>query len=533
VNSESELACAGYVVAGKYRLDEVIGSGGMGSVWSATHVALGHRLAMKLISREFVKSTEALRRFDAEAKAAARLQSRHVVQVFDTGTLQDGTPYIAMELLAGQNLHQRVHHHGPLSVADAVSVVTQCGRALARAHSMSIVHRDIKPDNIFLAQMPDEDGIVVKILDFGVAKILHEDGSPGNQGSTRTGVLLGTPLYMSPEQARGLKSIDHRTDLYSMGLVTYTMLTGNLAFSGESFGDLLLKICTEPLPSLSASAPWLPTAFEMWFQRACARDPAARFQTAEDFADAFRAAAGAATEAALPSPAMSGPMPGDPSSLSVAPAAPAAPAAPSAWPGGPPPAIGPMHVAPRLSGTDATAPRPQLSSQGAFAPTAQAPAFPGIAPGLAAAPANAAGSPAHLAGQPPSFVANVSVSSMAQPPRRGSAVVLVSVGVGVTMAAIGASIVVLAMHGRSAPASGAPAAGATLSATATAMATVSAPATATAAEPVTATPPAASSVVLAPHPPPTAATVWTGRTHPTSSPPPPAFPPAKPIDLGY
>ncbi len=158
-------------------------------------------------------------------------------------------------------------------------------KALSRAHAAGIIHRDIKPDNIFLAQSSDDEGYLVKILDFGVAKMGSAEATrQGSQGATRTGAVLGTPLYMSPEQARGLKTIDHRTDLYSLGLVAYTMFTGNLAFSSESFGDLLLQICTAPLPQLCAGAPWLPPTMEAWFARACAREPQDRYASAQEFA---------------------------------------------------------------------------------------------------------------------------------------------------------------------------------------------------------------------------------------------------------
>jgi eukaryotic-like serine/threonine-protein kinase len=300
----SALVAPGAIVAGKYRLDAVIGEGGMGAVWAATHTGLGQAVAIKFISKEFITSSEALRRFDSEAKAAAQLRSRHVVQVFDNGTLEDGTPYIAMELLRGENVHARVHRAGPVPVNEAIEILSQCCKALSRAHAAGIVHRDIKPDNIFLTQT-DEEGILVKVLDFGIAKFAS---SPSDHSSTRTGAVLGTPLYMSPEQARGLKTIDYRTDIYSLGLVAYTMLTGNLAFSSESFGDLLVQICTAPLPSLCANAPWLPAAMELWFQRACARDPASRFASAQELADALRAAAGVGRASALPESAVQ-PMP--------------------------------------------------------------------------------------------------------------------------------------------------------------------------------------------------------------------------------
>jgi len=288
-NRTSRLAFPGAVLAGKYRIEGAIGYGGMGSVWKATHTGLGEPVAIKLVAAEFVRSEEALRRFDTEAKAAAKIASRHVPHVFDNGLLEDGTPYLVMELLQGQTLFARIHREGPMQLPEAIGILDQCGRALTRAHSLGIVHRDIKPDNIFLAQSVDEDlGYIVKVLDFGIAKLVDA----GDVSSTRTGAILGTPTFMSPEQARGIRSIDARTDLYSLGLVAFTMLTGNLAFKGETLGDLLLQICVEPLPDLCAAAPWLPPLMDSWFKKACARNPNDRFSTAREFVEGMRIAAG-------------------------------------------------------------------------------------------------------------------------------------------------------------------------------------------------------------------------------------------------
>jgi serine/threonine protein kinase len=288
--STSPLAFPGAILAGRYRLEEIVGHGGMGAVWRATHTGLGEPVAVKLVSAHFVRSTEALRRFDTEAKSAARLRSRHVPQVFDNGVLDDGTPFLVMELLHGESLAARVNRLGPTPLPETVSILEQCCRALSRAHSLGITHRDIKPENVYLAQSVDDDSYIVKVLDFGIAKVtssLTDDG----RSSTRTGTLLGTPLYMSPEQARGLRSIDFRTDLYSLGLVTFTMLTGRLPFSGETLGELLLQICVEPLPSLRAITPWLPPSVDQWFQKACARLPEDRYGSAQALVEALRVAA--------------------------------------------------------------------------------------------------------------------------------------------------------------------------------------------------------------------------------------------------
>jgi serine/threonine-protein kinase len=305
----SSMVPPGTVLAGKYRIDALIGKGGMGSVWSAVHLGLGQRVAVKLISRRYAASREARHRFDLEAKAVAQLRSRHVVQVYDNGETGDGTPFIVMEYLDGESLDRCLQRMGRIPLSEAVRIVTQVGRALSRAHGLGIIHRDLKPENIFLARSQDEDETVAKVLDFGIAKIKNPE--TGDSG-TRTGAVLGTPLFMSPEQARGLKTVDHRTDVYSLGMVVYTMVTGQTAFSGESFGDILLAICTKPLPPVRELAPWLPPAFDGWLARACAREPGDRYRSIDELVDALCSVAGLKT---LPlsreqaSSAMSAPLP--------------------------------------------------------------------------------------------------------------------------------------------------------------------------------------------------------------------------------
>jgi tRNA A-37 threonylcarbamoyl transferase component Bud32 len=258
---------SGVVLADKYRLEEEIGRGSMGTVYRAVHVTLGQRVAIKLISSEHSQSAEARARFSVEAKAAAKLRSRHVVQVIDDGETPEGNPYIVLEYLEGETLEERLERERDVPLADAVRIVTHVGRALARAHAEGIVHRDLKPANIFLVRSEDEDaGWVAKVLDFGIAKL-----EQGEKGTTQAGTVLGTPLFMSPEQVRGASSVDHRADLYSLGMCLFHMLTGEYAHYSANYSDILVSVCTRPLPKLREKAPWLPEAVEQWFQRACAR----------------------------------------------------------------------------------------------------------------------------------------------------------------------------------------------------------------------------------------------------------------------
>jgi eukaryotic-like serine/threonine-protein kinase len=282
----------GVVIAGKYRLEEEIGRGSMGTVYRAVHVTLGQRVAVKLISTEHLQSSEARKRFSVEAKAAAKLRSRHVVTVYDDGETAEGNPYIVLELLEGETLEQRIEREHDVPLADAVRVTAHVGRALARAHAQGIVHRDLKPANVFLVRTDDDElGWIAKVLDFGIAKL---DGH-GEKGTTQAGTVLGTPLFMSPEQVRGASSVDHRADLYSLGMCLYHMLTGEFAYYSPSYSEILVGICTRPLPRLREKAPWVPEAVEQWFQRACARDPLERFQSADEMTEALQAASGNVT----------------------------------------------------------------------------------------------------------------------------------------------------------------------------------------------------------------------------------------------
>ena len=284
----------GEILGGKYRLEKEIGRGSMGTVWSAVHLTLGQRVAIKLIAAEHAQAAEARQRFSTEAKAAARLRSRYVVQVYDDGETPAGTPYIVLEYLDGETLEQRLERERDLPLNDAVRITRHVARALSRAHAQGIVHRDLKPGNVFLARSDDDEmGWLAKVLDFGIAKLEEH----GIASTTKTGTLLGTPLFMSPEQVRGASSVDGRSDLYSLGMVFYNMLSGTNAITGESFADVLVHICTGSLPDLRVAAPWVPQSVGEWFQRSCARDPNDRFQSADEMVEGLELALGVSTGA--------------------------------------------------------------------------------------------------------------------------------------------------------------------------------------------------------------------------------------------
>ena len=274
---------AGDVIADKYELEVLVGEGGMGSVWRARHRQLGSAVALKLMSPAISAQPEALNRFLREAQAAARLSSLHVVKVFDFG-VEAATPFIAMELLVGESVRARLDRLGTLTPEATLWVIRQTGRALTKAHGEGIVHRDLKPENLFITQQEDE---LLKVLDFGVAKLSGAGGAPST--STRTGALLGTPFYMSPEQARGIKAIDHRSDIWSLGVIAFECLTGRLPFESQAFGDLVIKICTLPAP-VPSSVARVPAGFDGWFARATAREPDQRHQSVDELVEALQIA---------------------------------------------------------------------------------------------------------------------------------------------------------------------------------------------------------------------------------------------------
>jgi eukaryotic-like serine/threonine-protein kinase len=269
----------------------------MGSVWVAEHLGLHTQVVVKFIADELVKNPDAIARFTREAAAASQVKSPHVVQTLDHGVRDDGIPFIVMEHLEGHDLSTEIERHGKLDKEAVLTIVTQLGRALVRAHERGIVHRDIKPSNVFLCDAGGGE-LFVKLLDFGIAK---GGDVPKLDENTRTGSMVGSPHYMSPEQIIGDKNVDFRTDLWSLGVVVFEAMTGIKPFEADTIGGLALKIHNEALPKPSSFDPSLPKSVDAWFARACAREPSDRFVGAREMADALGAAFTGHAPAPVPS----------------------------------------------------------------------------------------------------------------------------------------------------------------------------------------------------------------------------------------
>ena len=273
----------GMMVTANVRLERPLGEGAMGAVWVADHLTLKTKVAVKFISAQVAADDPSiLARFTQEASVAAQIKSPHVVQTFDQGLMKDGTPYIVMELLDGESLQELLDRRGWLSLAEAGEMITQVARALNRAHEVGVVHRDIKPDNIFVT--PNDDGFFCKILDFGIAK---QTALPQMGGLTNPGVMVGTPEYMSPEQVLSAKDVDYRADLWGLAVTMYHALTGELPFTAEALGTLCVKLLDGKFTPATELRPELPTHLDEWFSKAMAQDPAERFDGAREMAQVF------------------------------------------------------------------------------------------------------------------------------------------------------------------------------------------------------------------------------------------------------
>lgn len=282
--AEAPALGPGTLVSERVRLKEAIAAGGMGTVWRAEHVTLGVDVAVKLLTDDVRDDPDALVRFQNEASTASKLASAHVVKILDFGLFQGETPYLVMELLAGEDLASFLAREGPRPFAQVSDIVTQAARGLTAAHDVGFIHRDVKPQNLFLASV---DGAkVVKLLDFGVAR--RPVMAPTS--TTKTGQLLGTPLYMGPEQLTNPTEIDARADLWSLAVVAYEALTGALPFKGDTVGALAIAVDRGQFELPGKRDPRLGRGVDRWFQKAFAREPGDRFQTADELATTFRGA---------------------------------------------------------------------------------------------------------------------------------------------------------------------------------------------------------------------------------------------------
>jgi len=277
------------LLGGKYRIERSLAAGGMGQVVIAEHLDLGRRVAIKLLRRELVRDSKTAERFRQEAKIVAKLKSPHVVRVFDVGSLDDGTPYIVMEFLEGEPLNRFISRNAPVPIEQAVEIILQALDGIAEAHSAGVVHRDLKPHNLFVTSRVD-GARVIKVLDFGISKVATEislitDASTG--GITLPNEILGTPIYMAPEQVTNSKDVDGRADLWSMGVILREMITGKRLFQGASPSAVFANILRDPVPDLLTECSSVPAGLDDVLARILARDRDQRFSTAKDMATAL------------------------------------------------------------------------------------------------------------------------------------------------------------------------------------------------------------------------------------------------------
>jgi serine/threonine-protein kinase len=286
--NESKIP-VGTILVGKYRVVREIGRGGMAAVYESEQLSLGKKVAVKVLAAELAASTIVIERFFREARAAASVRSPYIVDVYDSGRLDDGRPFIAMELLEGESLYDRMARVRIIDLETTIRVIVHTARGLVKAHSSGIVHRDLKPENIFLTKGEDQHDIC-KILDFGLAKF-YAPVNPEEKAAkrlTREGAVFGTPAYMSPEQVKGQGNVDHRADLWALGCMAYECLIGRPVWNmDQGVAMTFASIATGPIPVPSHARQDLPPAFDAWFKKCLERDPNHRFQGAKELADAF------------------------------------------------------------------------------------------------------------------------------------------------------------------------------------------------------------------------------------------------------
>ncbi len=285
--AQAESSLIGISLDNKFKILRLIGRGGMGEVFEAEHVGLGKRVAIKLMLEKYSGDGEAIARFTREAHAASRIGNPHIIDVSDIGTAPDGRAFVVMELLQGNPLSKVIEDGGPMPPQRALHVMRQVLRAVGAAHAKGIVHRDLKPDNIFLIDGGEQQDFV-KLLDFGISKMMDPDLQAAATKLTTTGVVMGTPLYMAPEQAMGVE-IDHLADIYACGVILYEMLAGRPPFEGATYAVLVAKLLTTEPQLLSELRPGLAPKLIAAVHRALEKEPKSRFVSADAFAAALPA----------------------------------------------------------------------------------------------------------------------------------------------------------------------------------------------------------------------------------------------------
>ncbi len=277
---------AGQIIGGRYRVEAMIGAGSMGYVVSAWHLELDQRVALKILNPDVFERGEALQRFRREVRAAARIRSEHVARVTDVGTLEAGEPYMVMELLQGNNVEEEITRRGTIPLTEAVGYVLEAMEAVAEAHAAGIVHRDLKPANLFITRRADRTRLV-KVLDFGISKSLADSQASHDMSLTKTGVIIGSPLYMSPEQMRSTKDADARSDIWALGAILFQLVTGRPPYMGETIPELCAQLFSEDAPPPSTLRRDLPPGLDLILARALARDPKQRYQNVAEFGEAL------------------------------------------------------------------------------------------------------------------------------------------------------------------------------------------------------------------------------------------------------